>query len=262
MVYLDQTIKPRSLTPHAFANRLRALNIYSVALPTNTGVPAELLTNDKLTAIYFRMMPISWQNSFRQAGKRMATYSLASLSEYMQTLSILDVWSNRNGNRGQGSSDNSSYRTSRSQGNGNSHGGRGRGGRGNNRPGRGHGRSTSRDARHSNTDGTNERSGGRMDNNVTCPVHGGHKWGACFLNPRGDSYRPYGRGSGREPGGRGVNPGRGPPMSASYYAHGPPNGYQANGPPNTYHVDTQPPQTGNAPGSYTPGGGYPPAHRM
>ena len=59
-----------------------------------------------------------------------------------------------------------------------------------------------------------------------------------------------------------MNPGRGPPMSASYYAHGPPNGYQANGPPNTYHVDTQPPQTGNAPGSYTPGGGYPPAHRM
>jgi hypothetical protein len=53
MVYLDQTIKPRSLTPHALANHLLVLNIYSVTLPTNTGVPAELLTDDKLKAIYF-----------------------------------------------------------------------------------------------------------------------------------------------------------------------------------------------------------------
>ena len=199
----------------------------------------------------------------------MATYSLASLSEYMQTLSSLDISSNCKGNCGQGNA-NSSYKSSGSQGNGNGNGngyeGCGRGGRSSNCPGRGHGPSSnpSHDARRSNNhDRTPERSGGRMDNNVTCPVHGRHKWGACFLNPRGDSFRPYyGRGSGREPGGCGANPGRGPPMSASYYAHGPPNGYQAKGPPNTYHVDTQPPQTGNAPGSYTPGGGYPPAHRM
>ena len=111
IVYLDQTIKPRSLTPPALANRLRVLNMYSVALPTNIGNPPELLTDDKLKAIYFRMMPISWQNSFRQAGKRMLTHSLASLSEYMQTLSSLDISSNRNGNRGQVSSDNSSYKS-------------------------------------------------------------------------------------------------------------------------------------------------------
>jgi hypothetical protein len=112
MVYLDQTIKPRSLTPPALvANCLRVLNRYSVALPTNTENPPELLTDDKLKAIYFRMMPISWQNSFRQAGKRMLTHSLASLSEYMQTLSSLDISSNRNGNRGQVSSDNSSYKS-------------------------------------------------------------------------------------------------------------------------------------------------------
>ena len=63
MVYLDQMMKPRSLTPPALANSLHVLNMYSVALPTNTGNPPELLTDDKLKAIYFRMMPISsWQN--------------------------------------------------------------------------------------------------------------------------------------------------------------------------------------------------------
>ena len=121
MFYLEQVVKPRDFTAHALANRLRVLNVYSVALPTNTGAPAKLLTDDTLKAIYFRMMPIDWQISFRQAGKCITTYTLASLSEYMQTLASLDLFSSRNTTFSQGS-DNSSYRNSRYQGNGNGNG--------------------------------------------------------------------------------------------------------------------------------------------
>ena len=96
MFYLEQVVKPRDFTAHALANRLRVLNVYSVALPTNTGAPAKLLTDDTLKAIYFRMMPIDWQISFRQAGKCIVTYTLASLSEYMQTLASLDLFLSRN----------------------------------------------------------------------------------------------------------------------------------------------------------------------
>ncbi len=33
-------------------------------------------------------------------------------------------------------------------------------------------------------------SNNRVHNDDTCPVHGGHKWRECFLNPHGDDYRP------------------------------------------------------------------------
>ena len=167
----------------------------------------------------------------------------------MQTLASLDLFSSRNTTPSQGS-DNSFYRNSRYQGNdnGNGHGGRGRGGRGGYRSSRNHDdRSLSRDAgSNSSSDTTTQRTEGRLDNDATCPIHGGHQWGSCFLNPRGDSYRPYyNRGSGRDQGGR--NPDRGPPM---------PNGYQANDAPNVYHAQTSPSHMGTAPGSDPPGDGF------
>lgn len=96
-------------------------------------------------------------------------------------------------------------------------------------------------------------------------------WSACFLNTR-DNYRTYGRGSGRDHGGR-RNPGRGPPpnryhangppkkLSSRYACRGnpeggpPPNSYHANGLPTNYHADmhaqyTPAPNAGAASGSY------------
>jgi len=56
------------------------------------------------------------------------------------------------------------------------------------------------------------RSGGRVQESDDCPVHGGHKWKDCSLNPKSENYGMYQRRNGGTQGrgsGRGYGAGRG-----------------------------------------------------
>jgi hypothetical protein len=195
--YLGIAVKPRSMDAKAVMNRLLLLNLFSTRLPNTTGLPAAEIGTVQLKTIFFRMMPMTWQNKFKESGNRLVDYTPLELAEYMNTLSSIE-----NTSRAVSSNTVLFHRNDRTF-----HNRAGRGhGRGNNRTNH-YGRGSNRRARDDNRDSNprdqsrrreSSQSGGRIDrpqNSDVCRVHGGHTWGQCYLNPSGTSYRPRGGGS-------------------------------------------------------------------
>ena len=198
MEYLRATVKPRNMSVMEISRRVQVLCMYADDLPTESGeLPVPIAEEEKKT-LFYNMMPENWKTTFTKSNLRIANMNIAQMTIYFNGLCALeggnkntpgkkrkndnDNNDSRGGNRQRSgrSGGRSNYRYyERNGGRGNDSGRGGRGGssgRGSGRGGRGRGRGG--------------RSSNRVDNNATCPVHGGHKWRDCFLNPYGDDYRP------------------------------------------------------------------------
>lgn len=203
MHYLELAVKPRSMDAKAVMNRLQLINLFSTRLPNPTGAAAPVIGTVQLKTMFFRMMPMAWQNKFKESGSRLVNYTPLELAEYMNTLSTIET-TGRNGNAGPTST------SRRAAGNRGQRGGRGHGGRGpraNHRGGRGgnfdflrQGRSRDDNRDANPRDRSRPRRSGngvgghieRPRNDEVCRIHGGHTWIQCHLNPNGNSYRPRG----------------------------------------------------------------------
>ena len=106
---------------------------------------------ERLKAIYYDAMPKAWRSQFRKVGKKLREESLEEMAQYFDIL-----YSEENNQRP------NNKRTDQLH-NGNQ-------------------------SRSSSTN--NQSRNGRPEPEDTCPVHGGHKWKDCYLNPYGDNYRP------------------------------------------------------------------------
>jgi hypothetical protein len=88
--YLGIAIKLRSIDAKAVMNHLLFLNLFSTRLPNTTGLPAAKIGTVQLKIIFFRMMPMTWQNKFKESGSRLVDYTPLELTEYMNTLSSIE----------------------------------------------------------------------------------------------------------------------------------------------------------------------------
>lgn len=199
MEYLRSTVKPRTMSVMELSRRVQVLCMYAIYLPTETGNPPEAISDDERKTLFFNMMPEDWKTSFTRSNLRISGMNITQMTIYFNGLCALETSKDRTGKRRRNDNANSNtnnykhrrtggYNDSSRRNNGrngsganryndrngreNSRGGRGRG---NGRGGRGRGNSSGR---------------GRVQGTDTCPVHGGHLWRECFLNPHGDDYRP------------------------------------------------------------------------
>ena len=118
---------------------------------------------ERLKAIYYDAMPKAWRSQFRKVGKKLREESLEEMAQYFDIL-----YSEENNQRP------NNKRTDHSH-NGNQ-------------------------SRSSSTN--NQSRNGRPEPEDTCPVHGGHKWKDCYLNPYGNNYRPRSAAQGNNSGAR------------------------------------------------------------
>ena len=221
--YLEMCRKPMKMDCRSLASRLQELNLHLPRLPSLTHANPPALTERQLARIYFTMMPVTFQTTFRQSSlaRQPETYTLVELTEYMTQLAALEPPSARM--RGGGVQDESGGRRSyyrggggRGRGNGgrfsdDRRGGRGRGngGRGHSHGGRGRGGRGYRSRDQRNPDGPR-----RLDGDKKCPIHlqGYHKWSDCSLNPDSNNYKDpkfQRRGSAQQQ----------QPAGAAYHAH-------------------------------------------
>ena len=200
MEYLRTSAKPRNMTVLEIAScRMQVLCLYSENLPTETGEFPIPVRTEEIKALFYNMMQEDWKNTFTKRNLRMASMSLSQMSIYFNGLGSLEApaknwrgkkrrnhdnhFNNNSRNyrqrhnycrqRGNERSENNDKRGGHHYQGGRSNG-RGRGGRG----GRGRG------------GGRGDYNNHHVHNDDICPVHGGHKWRECFLNPHGDNYRP------------------------------------------------------------------------
>ena len=76
----------------ALASRLRELNLHLPQLSSLTHANPPVLTEQQLTRIYFSIMPVTFQTTFRQSSlaRQPESYTLVKLAEYMTQLAALE----------------------------------------------------------------------------------------------------------------------------------------------------------------------------
>ena len=208
MEYLRSTVKPRNMSVMEVARRVQVLCGYADDLPTESGQLPVSITEDEKKTLFYNMMPENWKTTFTKGNMRIATMNIAQMTIYFNGLCALEGGNkqNKSGKKRKNDDDNSSRSNrQRSGGYGRSGGNRNNryyernNGYDSDRGGRGRGvRSSGRGVRSSGRGGRGRGRGrggrggqtNRVHNNDICPVHGGHKWRECFLNPYGDDYRP------------------------------------------------------------------------
>lgn len=202
MEYLRSTVKPRTMSVMEVARRVQVLCMYSEDLPTESGEPPRAVTDDEKKTLFYNMMPEEWKTTFTKGNLRIATMNIAQMAIYFNGLCSLEGGTRgRTGKKRKNNHGEQHYsRSNRQRGSSQQRSGNRRYfDRGNNyERGGGRGSTNSSGRGRSNYGGRGQgRGGGRGSqgsnhphNNDICPVHGGHKWGECFLNPYGDNYRP------------------------------------------------------------------------
>ena len=241
MEYLRATVKPRTMSVMELSRRVQILCLYANDLPTESGTPPPAISDEERKTMFYNMMPEDWKTTFTRSNLRVSGMSITQMTIYFNSLCALESAKNKGTHTGKRGRDNNSndtntrnnrYRGSnnsggRNYGNGDSRNGnrgynndRNSGGRNSgNRGGRGRG----------GRGGRGRGNGNRPQGDDTCPVHGGHKWKECFLNPYGDNYRP------RNGNGNGQGRGNGSRRGDSYHTNtndsngGNTNGGQGNG---------------------------------
>jgi hypothetical protein len=201
--YIETVKKPFTMSVRDFVKRIRQMASYLPDFPRP--MTATALSETDLKNIIFRGMPNAWQENFVHANMRIATVTLAQMTDYLASEQVIADTRRDKTTRGRGSQ---GGRSSGSAGRG-SNPGRGRGYQGRNFQARGRG-SSKRSASSSWTGSTNSRNEARSD---PCRYHGNaHPWKQCYGNPDGPNYRPgftpraqgaTGRGRGGFRGGRG-----------------------------------------------------------
>jgi len=216
--YLRTTVKPRNMSVLEVARRLQVLCMYSVNLPTEDGEFPVPMRTEEIKTLFYNMMPEDWKNTFTKGNLRMSSMNISQMAIYFNGLGSLEAPKNSAGKKRRNNDNHSNHNSrnnrrrndyGRQRGNerngysedrGGRHNRGGRSGIGRGRGGRGRGRGN----------GRGNYSNNRVLNDDTCPVHGGHKWRECFLNPHGDDYRPRtGRQSNNNSQGRGNGSRRG-----------------------------------------------------
>jgi hypothetical protein len=219
--YLQTVHKPRAMQVEVFVQRIKTMARYVTELPF-AGAQPPMLNNTQIKNIVYKAMPAAWQQHFIRSNKGVSAVTLLELQNFMsneRTFSDSASINSSNLGRGRG---NSPYR-----GNASTYG-RGR----NNYEGRG-----KRPARESNRD-RNVRP--RWGDDSICRKHGGHTWGQCYDNPRGQSFRPP-----RNPRGNGRNEFRG---RNDYRAPTPYQAYQQGIRGQNYYQQQQPGVAGGTQG--------------
>ncbi|MGH7974122.1 MAG: hypothetical protein ACREBR_01250 [bacterium] len=163
--------KPRSMTVANFTHRLDFLISIVVEFPGAQDI--DKFTQEQYKSLYVRAMPEAWQAHFIRAGRRCRDNSKTELVEYFANLEELSE--NRNPKKeSKTSTDNNANNRQHKRSNNN--------------------RNRKRTDKKGNADTSSDNSKTppkELTNEMTCPVHGGHRWGKCILNPRGDNYREY-----------------------------------------------------------------------
>ena len=160
----DECRKKRKIDPGVHASRIETLCRYANRL---NGTEQEL-TDDQIKKIVFETFPNKWQNDYKKSNRDFAADTITNIVSYMNLCKgIADDEEETRGKKRKaehirGGGENSDKKNQNKKGN---------------------------------------KKSNKVDDNDTCPVHGGHKWGVCSLNPRGENWRGS-AGSGRY-GGRG-----------------------------------------------------------
>jgi hypothetical protein len=223
--YLQTVSKPRALQVEVFVQRLKTMARYVADLPF-AGVQPPTLNNTQIKNIVYKAMPLAWQQHFIRSNRGISAVTLLELQNFMSNERTFadSTPANRGGERVRGGGYN--------RGNASTYGRRGHGYEGRSkRPGR------------ENNNKRNVRQ--RWGNDSICRKHGGHSWGQCYDNPRGQNFRPprNPRGNGN---GRGQNNFRGLGRNdyrAPFQPQHPPGGRA-----NNYYQQQQPGVTGGTQG--------------
>ena len=233
MEYLRATVKPRTMSVMELSRRVQILCVYANDLPTESGTPPQVISDEERKTMFYNMMPEDWKTTFTRSNLRVSGMSITQMTIYFNSLCALESAKNKGNHTGKRGRDHSANdtntRNNRYRGNGSGSGrnfGNGDsrnsnrgyndrnswGRNGGNRGGRGRG-------------GRGRGNGNRPQGDDTCPIHGGHKWKECFLNPYGDNYRPRNGNANGNSQGRGNGSRRGD----SYHINNESNGGNSNG---------------------------------
>ena len=160
--------KPVGAEPRDHVNRLLTLYRYTSKLPGN--VPT--IQEDQQKLLIFHTFPEKWRKQFVRSGRRLQQETLQQ---------IIDFMTNEKGFADDEAKEAKNKRKSDDSNNNNS-----------------------RNKRQNNSSGSNQRNqnGGnqhRIQPTDICPIHGGHQWKECSMNPQSSNYRArtFYRGGGR-----------------------------------------------------------------
>jgi hypothetical protein len=232
--YLRATVKPRTMSVMELSRRVQILCLYSNDLPTESGVAPQAISDEERKTMFYNMMPEEWKTSFTRSNLRVSGMSITQMTIYFNSLCALESAKNKGTHTGKRGRDNNNSndtnnRNNRYRGSGNS-GGRNYGNGGDSRNGnRGYQQDRNSGGRNGGNRGGRGRggrggrgrgNGNRPQGDDACPIHGGHKWRECFLNPYGDNYRPRNGNSN----GNGQGRGNGSRRGDSYHTNNESNG--------------------------------------
>eukprot|EP00978_Attheya_sp_CCMP212_P038633 scaffold193211_cov56-Attheya_sp.AAC.2 len=183
--YIETVKKPFTMSVRDFVKRIRQMASYLPEFPKL--MTASALSDTDLKNIIFRGMPTAWQENLVHANMRIASVTLAQMTDYLASEQVIADARQDKTTKGRGYH---GGRTSGYAGRG-SNPGRGRGYQGRNFQARGRGSSNGsfkRSGSSSWTGSTNSRNEARND---PCRYHGNvHTWKQCYGNPDGPNYRP------------------------------------------------------------------------
>ena len=197
--------KPVGAEPRDHVNRLLTLYRYSSKLPGN--VPA--IGEDQQKLLIFQTFPEKWQRQFVRSGRRMHNETMQEIIDFMTTE--------------KGIADEEAKESKQKR-----------------KP-----EETSTGSRKKSNNRNTNGGGNRVQPSDTCPIHGGHQWKDCSMNPQSNNYRTrtFYRGGGRGFGGQ-DNGGRG--GRGGRFGGGRGRGFQGNNPGRGhYHQQHQNQQNGN-----------------
>ena len=121
--------------------------------------PDNKLDDVRLKSIFMDAMPNNWKKDFKKYGRRTRDETLDDLAQAFDL--FFEEPHNNNNNNGNNNAQKSN----------------------NNR----------------NSNSNNNNSRPRINDNDTCPIHGGHKWKDCIFNKNGPNYRAPGRSGNNSP---------------------------------------------------------------
>ena len=196
--YLSMLKKPNSMAPGEFISRLQTLFRYSEKLCNEDGSAPVPLSDLQKRRYILRAFPDPWITNFQNAGKNVATTTIAEIQQYMTQQAAHEVHTFGGNNKKRGNEFNDTGGFNRRIRGGGGRGGNRNGGHNNNNSqrggtfsGRGNGGRFGRGGRGRGGRGGNEfPRKPKVQPDDVCPIHGGHKWRRCMFNPHRDADAP------------------------------------------------------------------------
>ena len=145
--------KPVGEEPRKHVKRMEVLYAYAAKLP---GME-ENMTDDQIKRSIFKTFPETWRKQYMRSGKDLQTDTMQDIITFMQ-----NEKSYADEEKGKKRITEETQKKNKKQ---KSNGG--------------------------NYNNSNNR-GGRVQPDDECPIHSGHKWIDCIMNPKGPNYRPGG----------------------------------------------------------------------